>query len=208
MMAIRPPQFGRQEYWDEQYKQEKSFSWYTGWADLRPFWEELCPDRAAHVLVPGVGNDAAMVSMYDDGWQRLTLFDYSSEGVRRAAELFGERPVDLRVADACALPYASAAFDAVLDKGTLEAVYLNGGADPASRAQKLEEAIEELTRTVRPGGVVLSVTCAAAPRVAEAFGHRQEEWRCLWDGDFFLTADGYASNNVDASLLSWQRLKA
>ena len=55
---------------------------------------------------------------------------------------------------------------------------------------------------------MLSVTCAAAPRVAEAFGHRQEEWRCLWDGDFFLTADGYASNNVDASLLSWERLKA
>ena len=274
-MAIRPPQFGRQEYWNEQYKQEKSFSWYTGWADLRPFWEELCPDKAAHVLVPGVGNDAAMVSMYDDGWQRLTLFDYSPEGVRRAAELFGERPVDLRVADACALPYASAAFDAVLDKvrpqprpcpprprppppappppspappspppalprphsplvrrcaghtgggltlapnpnpnpspnpnqGTLEAVYLNGGADPAARAQKLEEAVEELTRTVRPGGVVLSVTCAAAPRVAEAFGHRQEEWRCLRDGEFFLTEDGYASNNVDASLLSWERRK-
>ena len=68
------------------------------------------------MLVPGVGNDAAMVSMFDDGWKRLTLFDYSPEGVRRAAELFGERPVDLRVADACALPYASAAFDAVLDK--------------------------------------------------------------------------------------------
>ena len=154
MMAIRPPQFGQKEYWDEQYKQEKSFSWYTGWADLRPFWEEViappttaprtasqrhtsvtpashqrhtsvtprvppvqvCPNRTARVLVPGVGNDAAMVSMYDDGWKRLTLFDYSPEGVRRAAELFGERPVDLRVADACALPYASAAFDAVLDK--------------------------------------------------------------------------------------------
>ena len=147
MMAIRPPQFGQKEYWDEQYKQEKSFSWYTGWADLRPFWEEViappttaprtsvtashqrhtsvtprvppvqvCPNRTARVLVPGVGNDAAMVSMFDDGWKRLTLFDYSPEGVRRAAELFGERPVDLRVADACALPYASAAFDAVLDK--------------------------------------------------------------------------------------------
>ena len=94
------------------------------------------------------------------------------------------------------------------NQGTLEAVYLNGGADPEARAQKLEEAVEELTRTVRPGGVVLSVTCAAAPRVAEAFGHRQEEWRCLRDGDFFLTEDGYASNNVDASLLAWERRKA
>ena len=115
-MPVRPPQFGRQEYWDDQYRQEKNFSWYTGWEDLRPFWEELCPDMEARILVPGVGNDAAMVSMYDDGWQRLTLFDYSPEGVRRAAQLFGERPVDLRVADACALPYADAAFDAVLDK--------------------------------------------------------------------------------------------
>ena len=54
---------------------------------------------------------------------------------------------------------------------------------------------------------MLSVTCAAAPRVAEAFGQRQEEWRCLRDGDFFLTEDGYASNNVDASLLAWERCK-
>ena len=64
----------------------------------------------------------------------------------------------------------------------------------------------ELTRTVRPGGVVLSVTCAAAPRVAEAFGRRREKWRVLRDGGFFLTVDGYASNNVDASLLAWERL--
>ena len=48
MMAIRPPQFGQKEYWDEQYKQEKSFSWYTGWADLRPFWEEVIAPATAH----------------------------------------------------------------------------------------------------------------------------------------------------------------
>ena len=91
-------------------------------------------------------------------------------------------------------------------QGTLEAVYLNGGADSAARSRKLEEATEELTRTVRPGGVVLSVTCAAAPRVAEAFGRRREAWRVLRDGGFYLTESGYASNNVDASLLAWERL--
>ena len=86
------------------------------------------------MLVPGVGNDAAMVSMFDDGWKRLTLFDYSPEGVRRAAELFGERPVDLRVADACALPYASAAFDAVLDKVRLKAFVSSSASASASAA--------------------------------------------------------------------------
>ena len=142
-MAVQPPQFGRRQYWDDQYRQETNFSWYTGWEDvsghpfepgtsgllscltptlcpaqLQPFWEELVPDKAARVLVPGVGNDAATVSLYDDGWKQLTLFNYSPEGVRRAADLFCERPVDLRVADACALPYADAAFDAVLDKAS------------------------------------------------------------------------------------------
>ena len=86
------------------------------------------------MLVPGVGNDAAMVSMFDDGWKRLNLFDYSPEGVRRAAELFGERPVDLRVADACALPYASAAFDAVLDKVRLKAFVSSSASASASAA--------------------------------------------------------------------------
>jgi len=205
-MATAPPAFGRMQYWDDRYREEEAFSWYTGWPELRPFWAQLVPDAAAEILVPGVGNDAAMVQMYDDGWQHLTLFDYSLEGVRRAAALFGERPVDVRVADACALPYASAAFDAALDKGTLEAVYLNGGSDADARTRKLEEAADELTRTVRPGGVLLSITCAAAPRVAAAFGRRREQWRVLWDGDFLLTEDGYASNNVDASLLAWRRL--
>ena len=203
---VETPQFGQQKYWDAQYREENSFSWYTGWNDLRPIWEDLVPDTDARVLIPGVGNDAAMVGLFDDGWQRLTLFDYSPEGVRRAAELFGERPVDLRVADACDLPYATAAFDAALDKGTLDAVYLNGGTDPEARTRKLEEAVAELTRTICRGGVVLSVSAAAAPRVADAFAARGREWSVLRDGGFFLTEDGYASNNVDATLLAWERL--
>ena len=85
-------------------------------------------------------------------------------------------------------------------------MYLNGGSGSAARTQKLEDATEELTRTVRPGGVVLSVTSAAAPHVADAFGRRCEAWRVLRDGDFFLTEDGYTSNNVDASMLAWERL--
>ena len=37
-----------------------------------PFWEELVPDRAARVLVPGAGNDATVVDLYDAGWLDLT----------------------------------------------------------------------------------------------------------------------------------------
>eukprot|EP00966_Prymnesium_polylepis_P183396 4250370-Prymnesium_polylepis.1 len=120
--AVEPPKHGQQSFWEAQYESEPEFSWYCGWEELEPFWRALVPDTKARTLIPGIGNDAAMVGLWDAGWRRLTAFDYAPAGVRRAAELFGdERPVDLRVADARALPYADGAFDAVLDKGTLDA---------------------------------------------------------------------------------------
>ena len=59
-------------------------------------------------------------------WRELTAFDYAPEGVDRARALFGSRSVDVRVADARALPFGIGSFDAVLDKGTLDAVFLAG----------------------------------------------------------------------------------
>ena len=113
------------------------------------------------MLVPGVGNDAAMVGMYDDGWKRLTLFDYSPEGVRRAAELFGERPVDLRVADACALPYASAAFDAVLDKVRLKA-FVSSSASASAAAAAAAAAATAATAVAAAAIAAASLTAAIA----------------------------------------------
>ena len=209
-MVDAPTKHGRQEFWEQSYQEGERFSWYSGWAELEPFFAELVPDRNARVLVPGVGNDAAMVDLYDAGWQQLTLFDYAPSGVERAAALFGDREVDLRVADACALPYADGSFDAVLDKGTLDAVYLSGGTTPAARLAKLTAAADELARLLRPGGVVLSLTAVAAPKMPRCFHERDGAdplWRVLRDGEAtWITEDGFASNNVDAPMLAWERL--
>lgn len=202
-----PPTFGRLEFWDDGYRDgAEQFSWYCGWDDLAPFWEELVPDRQCRCLLPGVGSDRAMVDMFDAGWERLAAFDYAPSGVERAAALFGSRRVELRVADARSLPYASASFGAALDKGTLDAVYLSGGSDAAGRTRELESAVGELARVLAPGGVVLSVSAAAAEHVAAAFGRDAATWQQLHDGGLWITAGGYASINVDASLLAWERL--
>ena len=168
----------------------------------------LVPDRSARVLLPGVGNDEAMVDMYDAGWTSLTAFDYSEEAVACAARLFGDERlqngVALNVADAKKLPYAPG-FDAALDKGTLDAVYLSGGRDAEDRMKNLQCAVNELGRVIRPGGVVLSVTGAAADHLPAAFTAQSDVWRVLWDGSPHITEDGFASINVDATLLAWER---
>ena len=115
--------------------------------------------------------------------------------------------VDLRVADARALPYTADSFDAALDKGALDAVFLSGGSEFSERKLQLQRAVDELERALQPGGVVLSVTAAATPHVAKAFA-ASGGWRVLRDGEFHVTEDGFASNNVDATMLAWSKAKA
>lgn len=130
--------FGRMKYWDETYAKEEEFSWYcSNFEDLYPFWSELVPvnnnnnNNNNKILLPGIGNDASMVQMYDYGYHNLVAFDYAPEGVAQAKKLFGEERlangVDISVADARNLSYNDEEFDAVLEKGTLDAIYLSGG---------------------------------------------------------------------------------
>jgi len=185
-----------------------------------PFWEELVPDKTSKVLVPGVGNDVAIVELFDTGYSTLSCFDYAPEGVARARELFGDTrlkspgggggTVDLRVADARSLPYGDSTFDAVFEKGTLDSVFLSGGKDKKVGTEQLRLAVSELSRVVRNGGIVMSVSTPATRYIDTAFaaetaGDGRPRWKQLRDGDVHITADGFATINVDATILAWER---
>lgn len=217
--AVRCPpvalasRFGTREFWEDQYNGSTTcefipadkFSWYASWEDIAPFFAELVPDRTAEVLVPGVGNDQAMVDLYDAGWEHLHAFDFSSASIERTRTLFGDRRlVDLRCADARQLPYADSVFDAALDKGTLDSV-LQAGESAAERRDNLQAASDELARVVRPGGTVVSLT-GFPDKVGAAFADARM-WRCLRDGGVHITEDGFASNQIDAHLMAWARLR-
>ena len=221
--------YGRQGYWNEFYEQKEEFSWYSPWSDIAPFFMELVPlesngifSSPPKVLLPGIGNDSSMANMYDDGYTHLTAFDYAEEGIACAKKFFGSRwlvegrynnqnnrkhvdGVDLHVADARNLPFDSDTFDAVLEKGTLDAVYLSGGKDKEIASEHLNMAIKELSRVVRQGGVVMSISAACADSIQSAFNCLTTEWEVIKDGGFYITEDGYASNNVDATIFAWKK---
>eukprot|EP00550_Attheya_septentrionalis_P007584 CAMPEP_0198296610 /NCGR_PEP_ID=MMETSP1449-20131203/33252_1 /TAXON_ID=420275 /ORGANISM="Attheya septentrionalis, Strain CCMP2084" /LENGTH=300 /DNA_ID=CAMNT_0043997275 /DNA_START=37 /DNA_END=936 /DNA_ORIENTATION=+ len=220
------PRFGRQAYWNEFYSNDSTntpatdsgsssssssnndgggFSWYAGWSDLEPFFAELV-SMDSRVLIPGIGNDASMVDMYDSGYTNMVAFDYAEQGVECAKRLFGpNRNVDLAVADARSLPYyETCSFDAVLEKGTLDAVYLSGGTDKERAAHYLSMAVSELARLVRPGGIVFSVTAACAPAIDHCFQQQPPgTWKQIRDGSVYITEDGFASINVDGTMFAW-----
>ncbi|KAL3805539.1 hypothetical protein ACHAW5_005600 [Stephanodiscus triporus] len=228
--------FGNKAYWDESYRNSLgnildddcgngqhnthdpstgTFSWYCGWKDeLEPFFAELVPPGInPSVLVPGIGNDACIRDMFDAGYRRLTAFDYAPAGVECARRMLGPERLrlmeDLRVADARSLPYRDASYDAVLDKGTLDSIYLSGGKNKELSRMHLSMAITELARVVKVGGIVFCVTAACVDEVQRSFDACNDtngRWRQIRDGTLYVTEDGYTSNNVDATILVWERI--
>jgi hypothetical protein len=212
-------QFGRHDYWNKVYQQEANFSWYAGFEDLEPFLEEFLGSKESHVLLPGVGNDGAiLVGMYDAGYVHLSAMDYAAEGIERCREMLGtdrliqdERNsssvgVDLVVADARTLQgvFDTHSFDAVFEKGTLDAIYLSGGRDKEMCNRFLNMAISELARTLKPGGVWISLAAVVVDQIQDSFQERDWEPLVLKD-DFYATVDGYTSNNIDGTLLVWKK---
>ncbi|KAL7543434.1 hypothetical protein ACHAXR_012710 [Thalassiosira sp. AJA248-18] len=228
-------QFGRMTYWDESYRKSlvenehagddenntdndttETFAWYCSWEnELEPFFAELVPlSNNPSVLIPGIGNDSCIRDMFDSGYHRLTAFDYAPEGVECARRMFGPERLDLmddlRVADARSLPYDDSSFDAVLEKGTLDSIYLSGGSDKTLSRKHLGMAVYEMARVVKEGGFVMSVTAACADAVQRSFdecNERKKCWKQIRDGSLYMTEDGYTSNNVDATMLVWERIK-
>lgn len=207
-------QFGNRDFWDKTYTEESEFSWYCGWSEeLEPFFNELVPDTSSKVLIPGIGNDACIRDMFDAGYTHLSAFDYAPEGVECAKRLFGPSRLtlmdDMRVADARSLPYDDETYDSVLDKGTLDSIYLSGGADKDLASKHLGMAVKEMARVLKRGGIAFCVTAACVDAVQKSFDECNEELRCwkqIRDGSIHITDDGYTSNNVDATMLVWERV--
>jgi len=211
------------EYWNGCYQnKEDAFTWYCEWKDFQPFFEELVPlflfnegeegkkKIKPKILIPGIGNDGSMVDMYDYGYTELTAYDYAPEGVQCAKLLFGEtRNCHLITADARNLPLEwTDSFDAILEKGTLDAIFLSGAKDKDLAAQHLDLAVNEMARVLRTGGVCMSVSAACTESVKQSFARSERScWKMIRDGGgLIITEDGYTSNNVDASIFAWERL--
>mmetsp|Transcript_14429 Transcript_14429/g.18849 ORF Transcript_14429/g.18849 Transcript_14429/m.18849 type:complete len:336 (+) Transcript_14429:223-1230(+) len=247
MASVQKP-FGKKEYWETWYQnrstQEGDFSWYSAWEDIEPFVHEFGIQQTDSIMLPGIGMDAALLlDMAAANYTNLSVMDYAPASIEYIANRWNQwqQPqqqqqqqlekypninnaihVDLKVADIRDLPYQSNSFDFVLDKGTLDSVFLCG-ATHAERIDNLHLGVRELQRVVKPGGIIWSLSgiCVEAVRNITWWSDRMKdesttltatatanEWEVLCDSyenGLYMTEDGYTSNNLDGSLLVWRK---
>jgi SAM-dependent methyltransferase len=155
---------------------------------------QMSTDR---LLLPGIGNDNLLVDLLKAGYRDITAQDYSRGALERQLDLLttsggswcGPAPpalgsstatttslaprIVLSHSDVKNLPFADGAFDGIIEKGLLDAVYLSD-----QTSDNLRLAVQSLTRCLKPGGIWLSVSGVIPPAVrASVFGTDDYEWQ-------------------------------
>ena len=118
------------------------------------------------------------------GYNQLTATDYSEHAIDRQLDLltyenYSEESVELFTMDCRKLNADwDNRFDAIIEKGLLDAIYLSGKGN-------LELTAAEFKRVLKPGGVLLSISGVVPEDLRkEVFG----DWNWIQDGSSELKA--------------------
>ncbi|XP_041006981.1 eEF1A lysine and N-terminal methyltransferase isoform X2 [Juglans microcarpa x Juglans regia] len=183
--------FTSKENWDKFFTirgRDDSFEWYAEWPELRaPLLSHLdqlqahSPSSAASVatsspqiLVPGCGNSRLSEHLYDAGFKGITNIDFSkvviSDMLRRNVR---ERPGMLwRVMDMTNMQFMDETFDAVLDKGGLDALM-----EPEHGPKLGNQYLSEVKRILKSGGKFICLTLAESHVLGLLFSKLRFGWK-------------------------------
>lgn len=133
-----PQQFRDRAFWDSFFKERgaEAFEWYGSFRELRPYVAMAIPERTgkgSQLLVIGCGNSDFSTQLYlEGGYHSVVNVDFSAPVIaemqaKTAALCPGMQWI---VQDVTALQMEAQAVDAVLDKGTLDAIFSTPESEP------------------------------------------------------------------------------
>ncbi|KAG1655286.1 hypothetical protein FOA52_007982 [Chlamydomonas sp. UWO 241] len=150
------PDYASLAYWESRYKREPdNFDWYQNYVGLRRILDAHVP-RDARVLQVGVGTSGLQEDMVCiGGFSSVTNIDISGIAIKKMRQLHAHiSELRYQVADVRDMSeFPGRSFDAVIDKGTLDAIMCGG-----SSASNAHAMIEECARVLAPGGVMVVIT--------------------------------------------------
>ncbi|XP_072295357.1 eEF1A lysine and N-terminal methyltransferase isoform X2 [Eucyclogobius newberryi] len=161
-------EFSSAEYWERFFKKrgEKAFEWYGDYNKLCGVLHKYIRVKDK-VLVVGCGNSELSEQMYDVGYKHLINIDISETVVNHMNQRNAERRPDLsfQQIDATKTPFEDGSFQAILDKGTLDAM---ASEEEGALASSM---LTEMSRVLSVGGRYVCITLAQESVIKLAVEH-------------------------------------
>lgn len=119
-----------------------TYDWFKSWPELESHLLPHIGDKSARVLELGCGNSTITPALYSLGFHQVTSLDFSSTVIE---QMRGKHPeinwveMDIReMIEKDGELGGAASWDAVLDKGTLDALVAEKGSvwDPSERVRE------------------------------------------------------------------------
>ncbi|CAO3697304.1 unnamed protein product [Rhizopus stolonifer] len=140
-----PTAYKTQEYWEERYQKEDTSTTFD------------CQN-----LMLGCGNSTLGEDMYLDGYKNITNIDYSKTVIEnmklRCTDKFEMTWLEMDIRD---LKFDNESFDAIIDKGTMDALMCDRGDvwDPSEELiQEVKGEVDEVERVLKVNGTFLYIT--------------------------------------------------
>ncbi|CAI5742151.1 unnamed protein product [Hyaloperonospora brassicae] len=167
-------QYGKATYWDERYTRDaEQFDWYQRYGGLKELLTQYVPKTAA-VLMAGAGNSRLSEEMVADGYQKLVNVDVSDVVVQQMAAKYKEQAEQLQwqTMNMCALECSNEAFDAVVDKGTMDSILCGEGS-----TANVSKMCHEVYRVLKPNGVYFVVSYGVPTNRLSYLENKELSWK-------------------------------
>ena len=175
--------YGEKEYWEQQYEKcrersdfkEYRFDWYLSFKGIfrEMLLEHIPKTKNEKILHLGSGNSSLEESLWKEGWTNITNIDYCKNVIddmrQQCIPFHGLQFILMDCRNMS--QFAEASFDVIIEKGTLDTVFCSlSGVDNARKA------ISEIFRVLKPGGRLVSISCATPKCRKHHFQNLSDEW--------------------------------
>ncbi|KAK0583523.1 hypothetical protein LWI29_037810 [Acer saccharum] len=204
--AYRDPQ-----YWDERFSNEEHYEWLKDYSHFRHLIQAHIKPGSS-VLELGCGNSQLSEELYKDGITEITCTDLSAVAVEKMRERLsykGYKEIKVLEADMLDLPFSNECFDVVIEKGTMDVLFVDSG-DPwnprPETVTKVSAMLESVHRVLKPDGIFISISFGQ-PHFRRSFFNAPKftwsfEWITFGDGFhyfFYISRKGRRSSNCEES---------
>lgn len=145
---------GKTSYWDERYtKDPEPFDWYQRYSGIQELVQKYVKKDDA-VMMAGCGNSRLSEDMFEDGFANISNVDISRVVIDQMGDKYKDKPaLTFQQMNVCSLEFPDESFDAVIVKGTMDAILCGEGS-----TANVAKMCMEVSRILKPSGVLFVVS--------------------------------------------------